>query len=138
MHVECIYDADSIDNVVIYIEAMLQWTQVSFATLLITFYKYFASDARRCINYCTHDRKLKCIHYYSCTFRLFTLYYKSGSIYETFKIYNPCRHVDTPLSHSMIPNTATQYLGRNLLRNLLGILQTCNTVCYEQYSINYF
>ena len=81
-----------IDNVNTYIEATLQWTKVSYATLLITFYCYFASDAWKCINYCTHCRKLKGIHYYSCNFRLFTLYYKSDSICKTFTTYSRHDH----------------------------------------------
>ena len=42
-----------------------------------------------------------------------------------------------PLPYSLITNTATQFLGGNLLRNLLGILHTGNTVWFEQCSINY-
>ena len=45
MNVEYISDADSIDFVIIYIEATPQGTKVSFATLLGTFYYYFAYDA---------------------------------------------------------------------------------------------
>ena len=48
MHVEHIDTPDSIDNGIIYILAMLQWTKVSFATLLSAFYKYFAPDAHKC------------------------------------------------------------------------------------------
>ena len=92
----------------------------------------------KCINYCAHCRKLKCIHYSSCNVKLFTLYCKSDSIFKTLTTYYPCRYVDMPLSYSLITNTATQSLGRYLLRNLLGILQMCNSVWYEQYSINYF
>ena len=81
---------------------------------------------------------LKCIHYYSCNFRLFMFYYKSNSMYKTFTTCNPCIYVDTPLSYSLITNTATQFLGGNLLRNLLGILHTWDTVWFEQYSIKNF
>ena len=116
---------------------MLQSTKVSFATLLSTFYSYFASDALKCINYCMHCRKLKCIHYYSYNFRLFAFYYKSNSICKTFTAYNPCRYVDMPLAYSLMVNTTTQFLGRNLLRNLFGILLMCNIVWFQQYSINY-
>ena len=93
MHFEYIYYAESIDYVNTYILAMLQWTKVSFATVLSTFYCYFASDAWKCINYCTHCRKLKCIHYYSCNFRLFTFCYRSDSICKAFTTYNPCWYV---------------------------------------------
>ena len=48
MHFEYIYYAESIDYVNTYILAMLQWTKVSFATLLSAFYKYFAPDAHKC------------------------------------------------------------------------------------------
>ena len=138
MHIECIYDAESIHNVITYIKAMLQWAMVPFTTLLSTFFKYFASDPWRCINYCAHCKKIEVHHYYSCNLRLFTLYYKCYSIYKTFTTYIPCRYVDTPLSYSMIKNTATQLLSRNLLRNLLGMIHTCNTLWFEQYSISYF
>ena len=126
MRIEYIYDAESIDNVVFYIQAMLHRTKVSFATLLSTYYFYFASDAWKCIHYCIHCRKSKCIHYYSCNFRLFTFYYNSDSIWKTFTKYNTCRYADLPLSYSLIRNTATQFLVGNLSRNLLGILHMCD------------
>ena len=34
-------------------------------------------------------------------------------------------------------NTATQFLGGNLLKNSSDILQTCNIEWFEQYSIKY-
>ena len=43
---------ESIDYVIIYVEATLQWVKVSIATLLMTFYCYSASDDRKCIYYC--------------------------------------------------------------------------------------
>jgi hypothetical protein len=102
MHVECIDTTESIDYVIIYIQAALLSTKVSLATLLSTFYCYFASDDQKCIHYCTHCRKLKCIHYSSCNFRFFTFCYKSDSICKTFTPCNPCRYFDTPLSYSLI------------------------------------
>ena len=45
MHVEHIDAAERIDYVNIYILATLEWAKVSLATLLSTFYCYFASDA---------------------------------------------------------------------------------------------
>ena len=108
MHVECIDSPESIDNVIIYILAMLQWAKISFATLLSTFYFYFTSDARKCINYCMHCRNLICIHYYSFNFRLFIFDHKGDSICKTIKAYNPCIYVDTPLPYSLITNTDTQ------------------------------
>ena len=42
---------NTLDNVVIYIKAMLQSTKVSFATPLSTFYCYFAIDAQKSINF---------------------------------------------------------------------------------------
>ena len=75
---------EGIDYVIISILAMLQWAKVSFKTVLSTFYFYFASDDRKCINYCMHCRKLKCIHRYSCNSRLITFHYKCGSICKAF------------------------------------------------------
>ena len=138
MHVERIDTTESIHHVIIYILAMLQWSKVSLVTLLSTVYCYFASDDQKCIHYCTHCRKLKCIHYYSCNIRLFTFYYKRDSICKAFTTYNPCICVDTPLPYSLITNTATQILGGNLLRNLFDIQHTWDTVWFEQYSIYYF
>ena len=123
MHVERIDTTESIDYVIIYILAMLQLAKVTLATLLSTLYCYFASDDQKCINYCMHCRKLKCIHYYSFNFRLFIFDHKSDSICKTIKAYNACIYVDTPPPYSLITNTATQFLGRNLLRNSLCILQ---------------
>jgi hypothetical protein len=92
MHVECIDNTESIDYVIIYIQATLQWVKVSFAIQLSTFYCYFASDNRKCINYCLHCRKLKCIHYYSSNFRHDMFDHKSDSICKTIPIYCPCRY----------------------------------------------
>ena len=50
MHIECIYDAESIDNVIIYIKATPQWTKVSLTTQLSTFENYFASDDQNASN----------------------------------------------------------------------------------------
>ena len=44
---------------------------------------------------------------------------------------------DTPPPYSLIANSATQFLGGNLLGNSLGIVYTCNSVCIEQYRIKY-
>ena len=107
MHIDCNYNAESVDYVNTYILATPQWRKVSFATLLSTFYYYLASDAWRCLNYCTHCRKLIYIHYYSCNFRLSTFYYKSNSICKTFTTCDPCIYVDLPLSYSLITNTST-------------------------------
>ena len=85
-----------------------------------------------------HCRKLKCIHYSSSCFRLFTLYYKNDSFCATCTTYNPGVYVDAPLPYSLITNIATQFLGGNLLRNLFDILHLWDTECYEQYSISYF
>ena len=123
MHVERIDTTESIDYVIIYILAMLQLAKVTLATLLSTLYCYFASDDQKCINYFMHCSKLKCIHYSLSNSRLFTFHYKRDSICKTIKAYNACIYVDTPLPYSLITNTATQFLGRNLLRNSLGILQ---------------
>jgi hypothetical protein len=46
-------------------------------------------------------------------------------------------YVDTPLTYSLITNTATQFLGGNLLQNSLGILHMWDTEWFEQYSIHY-
>ena len=140
MHFEHIDTTESIDYVIIYILALLQWAKVSLETLLSTFYYYFASDAWIYIHYCMHCRKLKCIHYSysSCNFRLFTFYYKSNPFCATCTTYNPCVYVDAPLPYSLITNIATQFLGRNLLRNLFEILHMWDTEWFEQYSINYF
>ena len=134
MHVECIDTQESIDCVNIYILAMLQWAKVSLATLLSTFYCYFASDVWECINYCMHCRKLIRIHYSLCNYRLFTFHYKRDSICKAFTTSNPWIFVNTPLPYSLITNTATQFLGGNLLRNSLCILQTCDIERLEQYS----
>ena len=93
MNVKCIDTTEIIEYVIIYIQAKLQWTKVSLATLFNVFYCYFACDAWKCINYCMHGRKLKCIHYSSCNFRLFTFYHKSNSTCKTITTYNPCRYV---------------------------------------------
>ena len=77
----------------IYIKATPQQTKVSFETVLSTFYSYFAYDAWKFINYCKHCRKLKCIHYYSCHFRLFMFYYKSNSICKTITACNTCIYI---------------------------------------------
>ena len=86
---------------------------------------------------CAHFYKLKGIHYYTWNFRLFVFYSKITSICKTSTAYNPCIYVDMPLPYSLIPNTAKQFLDGNLLRNLLGILHTWNTVWFEQYSVQY-
>ena len=124
MHIESFDTAESIDYVTINIQAMLQWTKISFATLLSTFYIYFASNAWKCIHYCTHCRKLKSIHHYS--YNLETLHFttKNNSFCKTFTTYNPSKIVDTPLPYSMITDTATQFLGRNLWQNSLGWVTT--------------
>ena len=44
----------------------------------------------KCINYCMHCRKLKCIHYSSCNFILFTFHHKRDSICKTITPYNLC------------------------------------------------
>ena len=93
MHVEHINTTESIDHVITYILAMPQWAKVSLATLLSTLYCYFASDDQKRICYCTHCRKLKCIHYYSCNFRFFTFNYKSGSICKTITTYYAWRFI---------------------------------------------
>ena len=108
MHVQSIDSPESIDNVIIYILATLQWAKISFATLLSTFYFYLTSYARKCINYCMHCRHLKYIHYYSFNFRLFIFDHKSDAICKTIKAYNAFIYVDTPPPYSLIPNTDTQ------------------------------
>ena len=108
MHIECIDTTDSIDHVIICTLAMLQWVKVSLATLLSTFYCYFAPDDQKCINSCMHCWKLKCIHY-SSNFRFFTFYYKHDSFCATCTTYNPCVFVDVPLPYSLITNKTTQY-----------------------------
>ena len=137
MHVECIDTPEGTDHVIIFILAMLQWAKVSLAILLSTFYCYFASDDQKCINYCTHCRKLKCIHYYSCNFRLFTIHYERDSICKAFTTYNPCIFADTPLLYSLITNIATQLLGGNLLKNSFDIPRKWDTEWFKQCSINY-
>ena len=134
MHIECIDTTDSIDHVIICTLAMLQWVKVSLATLLSTFYCYFAPDDQKCINSCMHCWKLKCIHY-SSNFRFFTFYYKRDSFCATCTTYNPCVFVDVPLPYSLITNKTTQFLGGNLLRNSWGILQKCDIEWFEQYSM---
>ena len=47
MHVERIDTTESIDHVILYILATLQWAKVSLATVLSTFYCYFASDDQK-------------------------------------------------------------------------------------------
>ena len=89
IHFQSIDSPESIDNVIIYILATLQWAKISFATLLSTFCFYFTSDAQKCINYCMPCRNLICIHYYSFNFRLFIFDHKSNSICKTIKAYNP-------------------------------------------------
>ena len=116
--------------VIIYILATLQWANVSFASLLSTFYHYFASDDQKCINYCMHCRKLKCIHYYSCIFRLFTFDYTRGSNCKGFTTYNLCKLVDTPLPNYLITNTVTQFLVGHLPRNLFDRLHMWDTVVW--------
>ena len=37
-------------------------------------------------------------------------------------------NADTPLPYSLIANTANQFLGRNLLRDSLGIVHAGNSV----------
>ena len=108
IHVQSIDSPESIDNVIIYILATLQWAKVSLATVLSTFYFYCTSDARKCIHYCMHCRKLICIHYYSFNFRLFIFDHKSDSICKTIKAYNPCIYADKPLPYSLITNIDTQ------------------------------
>ena len=93
MNNKSIDSPESIDNVIFYILAKLQWAKVSFATLLSKFYCLFASDAWKHINYCMHCRNLKCIHYYSFNFRLFTFDHKSDSICKTITTYNPCGYI---------------------------------------------
>ena len=46
-------------------------------------------------------------------------------------------YVYTPLPYSLITNTATQFPNGNLMRNLLGILHTCDTMWFDPYSIKY-
>ena len=93
MHVQSIDSPESIDYVIIYILATLEWAKVSFGTLLSTFYFYFTSDAWRCNNDCMHCRNLKCIHYNSFNFRLLLFDHKGGSICKTIKTYNPCGYI---------------------------------------------
>jgi hypothetical protein len=110
MHFQSIAFPESIDNVIIYILATLQWAKISFDTLLSTFYFYFTSDARKCINCCMHCRNLKCIHYYSFNFRLFIFDHKgdSNSNCKTIKAYNSCVYTNAPHPYSFITNTDTQ------------------------------
>ena len=131
MNVERNAATESIDYVIFYIQAMLQWVKVSFATLLSIFYCYIASDIRKCINYCLHCRKLKCIHFYTFNFRKITFDHKSDSMSKTIPVYCQCGYKCwyTPLPYSLIANTATQFLGGNLLGNLLGIVKACDSVC---------
>ena len=70
----------------------VSWTNVSFATLLSTFLTTLLFDAWKCINYCTHCRNLKCIHYYSFNFRLFIFDHKGNSVCETIKTFNPSEY----------------------------------------------
>ena len=46
--------------------------------------------------------------------------------------YDPWIFVNTPLPYIFITNTATQFLGGNLLRNSFDILQTRNIEWFEQ------
>ena len=108
IHVQSIDSPESIDNVIIYILATLQWAKISFATLLSTFCFYFTSDAQKCINYCMHCRNLIFIHFYSFNFRLFIFDHLGDSICKTIKAYNPCIYADTPLPYSLITNIDTQ------------------------------
>ena len=93
MHVQSIDSPESIDYVIIYILATLEWAKVSFWTLLITFYFYFTSDAWKRNNDCMHCRNLKCIHYNSFNFRLLIFDHKGDSICKTIKTYNPCGYI---------------------------------------------
>ena len=137
LHVECIDATEGIDHVIIYILAMLQWSKVSLATVLITFYCYFASDDRKCIHYCTHCRKLNAfiILHVILDFLCFTTNVTPSV--RPSQIYNPCVYVDAPLPCSLIANTATQLLGGNLLRNSFDIRQTWDTEWFKQYTIKY-
>ena len=138
MNIERNAATESIDYIIIYIEAMLQWVKISIATLLSTFYCYFASDDRKCINYCSHCRKLKCIHYYSFNFRQNTFYHKSDSICKTIPTYCPCRYkywyTSSIFLHS---NTATKFLGVQLLGNSLYRVYSCKFVYIVQHWIKY-
>ena len=44
MHIECINTTESMDFATFYCQTTLQWTKISFATLLSIFYKFFAPD----------------------------------------------------------------------------------------------
>ena len=95
--------------------------KVSFVTLLSTFYNYFTSGDRKCINYCIHCRNWN-------TFIIFNVIL--DFLHFTTKAtpsLRPSQHdmhadinVDTPPPYSLITNTVTQFLGRNLMKNLLG------------------
>ena len=126
------------DNVIIFILATLQWAKVSLATLMSTFYYYFASDDQKCINYfivCIIENWYAFIILHEI-FRHFLFNYKNYSFCASFTTYNPSIYIDTPLPYPLITSTSTQFLGRNLLQNLFGILHTCDTVWFEQYSKN--
>ena len=128
MNIKCIDTIEIIDYVIIFIQAMLQWTKVSLATLLSTFYCYLAFDDRKCIHYCMHCRKLKCIHYYSFNFRLFTFYYKSDSICKfctNMKSIHICWYTSSIFLDKKYRNTIS---WREFFAKLVSILRTWDTI----------
>jgi hypothetical protein len=84
MNVEHIDTTGSIDYVIIYILAMLQWAKVSFATVLSTFNCYFASDdgnASIIVRIVENWYSFIIIH---VILDFLTFYYKSDSICKAF------------------------------------------------------
>ena len=138
LHVERIDATEGIDHVTIYILATLQWAKVSLATLLSTFYCYFASDDWKCIHYCMHCRNWNAFIILHVILDFLHLTTNVTPSVRPSQTYNPCVYVDAPLPYSLITNIATQLLGGNLLRNLFDIRQTWDTEWFEQYWINYF
>ena len=133
MHIKSIDSPESIDNVIIYIlvtcheqmyHLQLYWAH-SIATLL-----WMPRNATMIV--CMVE-----------TWNAFIVHLILDFLHLTTKTtpsVRPSQHpihediyVDTPLPYSLITNTATQFLGRNLMRNLLGVLHMCNTVWFNPF-----
>ena len=139
MHVECIDATESIDYSIIYTlklplneqryHLQLYWAH-SITTLLL-----MPGNASIIVHIVENWNAFIIIHVILDCLHLIT---KATLSVRSSQTYNPCIYVDTPLPYSLITHTATQFLGRNLLRNLLGILlQRCNIEWFEQYSISH-
>ena len=136
MHIKSINSPESINNVIIFILAMcheqmyhlqLYWAH-SIATFLL-----MPSNASIIVLMVDTWNAFILIHLILDFLHLSTK--ATPSVRPSQHIIHVNINVDTPDPYSLITKTVLQLLGRNLFRNLLGILWMCNSVWIEKYSI---